>query len=395
HLHEEVVDLLKGSLFAKNYQVILRYFSSLILVDIDTFYNQFSRLPKEVKETFDFLKLEQHYCHKTGADFNNKQGYSKIPFYSSIVGLSLCKQGEVSRGIEMLIEQFYKGNYFYFNEAIFYCLASKLQSELSTILKLAAGIKGYSMPESITYEMGIINALNLGEKNFIDKINSINVSNKIVSKNLKLSADKLLRNDSCQFSAELNELFFVDAVRLTSSAVSNIKDFINILHNKEEFYSEDQTVRCGTQTEGSLFLYQDENIFELKRAIDQVVKNYLEKNIKSNFVKQFFTGGQFNYSSSFSIRLKENGHHVDHYHSNGVISGVLYLDIDEASLMEGSGWLRIGQLGLPFTDDAAEFYVKPKVGQVVLFPSYFWHGVNEFKSNKTRLAVVFDVVSLV
>ena len=41
---------------------------------------------------------------------------------------------------------------------------------------------------------------------------------------------------------------------------------------------------------------------------------------------------------------------------------------------------------------AAEFSVRPEVGQLVLFPSYFWHGTLPFHSAQPRLTVAFDVV---
>jgi hypothetical protein len=35
--------------------------------------------------------------------------------------------------------------------------------------------------------------------------------------------------------------------------------------------------------------------------------------------------------------------------------------------------------------------VKPAVGKLVLFPSYFWHGTVPFQSQNMRLTVAFDV----
>jgi hypothetical protein len=40
----------------------------------------------------------------------------------------------------------------------------------------------------------------------------------------------------------------------------------------------------------------------------------------------------------------------------------------------------------------AEHVVRPEVGMLVLFPSYFWHGTVPFSSKQTRLTVAFDVV---
>jgi hypothetical protein len=39
-----------------------------------------------------------------------------------------------------------------------------------------------------------------------------------------------------------------------------------------------------------------------------------------------------------------------------------------------------------------EYSVRPSVGLLVLFPSYFWHGTVPFFSNQPRLTVAFDAV---
>jgi hypothetical protein len=36
--------------------------------------------------------------------------------------------------------------------------------------------------------------------------------------------------------------------------------------------------------------------------------------------------------------------------------------------------------------------VRPEVGMLVLFPSYFWHGTVPISGNQTRLTVAFDAV---
>jgi hypothetical protein len=36
--------------------------------------------------------------------------------------------------------------------------------------------------------------------------------------------------------------------------------------------------------------------------------------------------------------------------------------------------------------------VRPELGLLVLFPSYFWHGTLPFHSEQPRLTVAFDVV---
>jgi hypothetical protein len=57
------------------------------------------------------------------------------------------------------------------------------------------------------------------------------------------------------------------------------------------------------------------------------------------------------------------------------------------------GILSFGAPGLVTTAALdAEWSVRPEVGLLVLFPSYFWHGTLPFHSEQPRLTVAFDVV---
>ena len=57
------------------------------------------------------------------------------------------------------------------------------------------------------------------------------------------------------------------------------------------------------------------------------------------------------------------------------------------------GVLTFGQPSLVTTPAlSAEYSVRPAVGMLVLFPSYFWHGTVPFHSDHARLTVAFDAV---
>jgi hypothetical protein len=62
-------------------------------------------------------------------------------------------------------------------------------------------------------------------------------------------------------------------------------------------------------------------------------------------------------------------------------------------LNDNHGWLKFGESNLGLGgDDRPERFVKPVVGQLVLFPSYMWHGTVPFQSAADRLTIAFDVV---
>ena len=161
----------------------------------------------------------------------------------------------------------------------------------------------------------------------------------------------------------------------------------------------DQSLRGGTQTEGSLFVRKDPVIQTVKRQIENAIGEYVRRlpddsshpllRRKSERVR--FTG-------SWSVRLRGGGgHHVNHLHSMGWISSAFYVQLPACMGTEASvsnaGWIQFGEppvelgLGLP-----PRRVVKPEVGRLVLFPSYTWHGTVPFEDDGTRTTIAFDAV---
>jgi uncharacterized protein (TIGR02466 family) len=99
------------------------------------------------------------------------------------------------------------------------------------------------------------------------------------------------------------------------------------------------------------------------------------------------------FSGSWSVRLRSGGRHSNHIHPQGWISSALYVSLPPTSEGEGqdTGWLTLGQ-----PDDKLELRldpfckIEPKPGQLVLFPSWMWHGTVPFAEGE-RLTVAFDV----
>ena len=75
------------------------------------------------------------------------------------------------------------------------------------------------------------------------------------------------------------------------------------------------------------------------------------------------------------------------------MSSALYLALPEPASSEraDSGWFKLGEpdekLGL---DVQPWRKIEPKVGRLVLFPSWMWHGTVPFEEGE-RLTIAFDV----
>lgn len=95
--------------------------------------------------------------------------------------------------------------------------------------------------------------------------------------------------------------------------------------------------------------------------------------------------------------LHEGGHQAPHIHPGGWMSGVFYLDDGGATEEEHGGAILFGkgpdelQLKVPFKENRHQ----PQTGDLLLFPSYFYHRTVPFKGPGTRISLAFDMVPAV
>jgi uncharacterized protein (TIGR02466 family) len=101
------------------------------------------------------------------------------------------------------------------------------------------------------------------------------------------------------------------------------------------------------------------------------------------------------------VRLSSGGYHADHVHPQGWLSSACYIATPECCARDAqhspdhAGWLRLGAPGIATLPPlAADAFVQPRPGVLVLFPAYVWHGVVPFESATPRLSVAFDAVPL-
>ena len=153
-----------------------------------------------------------------------------------------------------------------------------------------------------------------------------------------------------------------------------------------------QSLRGGSQTSASLAQNDDPAIRAFFQAIDKPIRDYMAALGRGDDPLRARNTGDYRIHGSWSVRLRPNGFHADHIHSNGWLSSACHIELPPAVQGEGrEGWLRFGAPpGLPSL--AAEHYVQPQSGTLVLFPSYMWHGTQPFGGEASRLTLAFDVV---
>ena len=154
-----------------------------------------------------------------------------------------------------------------------------------------------------------------------------------------------------------------------------------------------QTLRTGTQTELDLSLIDDPVLKAFFNALEAPIKDYMSKlgGDAAHPLKRRNTN-EYRISGAWSVRLRENGHHVNHVHPMGWLSSAYYVDVPPSvNDKSRDGWIKFGEPDLDLEQEA-EHFVQPVSGRLVLFPSYMWHGTIPFNGAETRLTLPFDVV---
>jgi len=165
------------------------------------------------------------------------------------------------------------------------------------------------------------------------------------------------------------------------------------LHDSEQHPLE-QTLRNGTQTNGDLLDRDEPEIVTVRAMIEAAIHAHLAAlpdDAEHPFLRRKTTG--FAFSGSWSVRLRRAGHHMNHIHPEGWISSVYYVGLPKAVGSGQQGWLKLGETALHLGPrEQIARLVKPEVGMLVLFPSYFYHGTIPFDEEAHRTTIAFDVV---
>ena len=170
---------------------------------------------------------------------------------------------------------------------------------------------------------------------------------------------------------------------------------LTALHNPHGHRLLYQSLRRGTETTQDLSRNQDPVIQALFRAFADPIARYRDHIGQGEDALRRRNRGPTRFNGAWSVRLHRDGFHTSHVHPKGWISSAFYVQLPD-SMRAGhtaEGVLSFGAPGMLTTPSLpAELSVRPEVGLLVLFPSYFWHGTLPFHSDQPRLTVAFDAV---
>ncbi|MFQ3665811.1 MAG: putative 2OG-Fe(II) oxygenase [Sphingomonadaceae bacterium] len=155
-----------------------------------------------------------------------------------------------------------------------------------------------------------------------------------------------------------------------------------------------QSVRSGTQTDGPLLARSDPEIRQLRSCLEAAIGRHVAA-LPADPTHPVLRHrpDTIRFAGSWSVRLAGAGHHSVHIHPQGWLSSAFYVCVPGTGEAgpPPSGWLALGapppELGLNLPP---LHKVEPVAGQLVLFPSIFWHGTMPFAGGE-RMTVAFDV----
>jgi len=157
----------------------------------------------------------------------------------------------------------------------------------------------------------------------------------------------------------------------------------------------DQSLRNGSQTARDLVADPDPAIQAVLRAFETRIEGYLAE-VGDDPAHPFTSRNtrRARFAGAWSVQLRREGFHVNHFHPQGWISSAYYVSVPDEVADENSrsGWLKFGEPRYPAPGALAERVVKPEAGLLVLFPSYMWHGTTPIHGPLPRTTIAFDAV---
>jgi tetratricopeptide (TPR) repeat protein len=156
-----------------------------------------------------------------------------------------------------------------------------------------------------------------------------------------------------------------------------------------------QSLKGGTQTPDHIFGAGHDLVDRLEQRIAEALRRYIAA-LREDDNHPFLSrrSRRFQYTGSWSSRLKDCGFHVNHIHPQGWISSCYYVGVPEAVQDERAreGWIKFGEPGFDLVlKSPVRRAVQPVQGRLVLFPSYMWHGTNPFHDAAARTTIAFDI----
>lgn len=163
----------------------------------------------------------------------------------------------------------------------------------------------------------------------------------------------------------------------------------SIRHQLKSASALDNPMPGGVQTTRDLRQVNEPNFREFFAAIDGQIRRYIST-LDANDPAGRRRGNGYRLRNTWATLLKPGGSAPNHVHDAGWITVLYFVETPKSA--GRAGWLKIGEPFWSLPGMGPERWVEPKPGWLVLFPSYFWHGVETLGGEGERLSIGLDVI---
>jgi len=152
-----------------------------------------------------------------------------------------------------------------------------------------------------------------------------------------------------------------------------------------------KTTKKGFQGMNNLFEISSKELGELLLIIKNELDSYYSKfkDETCSFIQKWPTKKNL---IAWHVILKKQGFQEPHIHASGWLSGVVYLKV-VPHLDKNEGAIELSLNNKMYFDvNSAKLIHKPKVGDIILFPSSLHHRTIPFTSDEDRISIAFDLM---
>jgi uncharacterized protein (TIGR02466 family) len=176
-------------------------------------------------------------------------------------------------------------------------------------------------------------------------------------------------------------LLFIDHLdNYFDNSLEYIEKIIHLLNQENWDLSEGVGV---DQTKNSLLHLQNE-YYGITNTINLILDS-----IKKDFN---FDTERFSINQMWANNSKLNRSHPMHYHPNSFFSGIVYLTSGSKTYFQDPVMFRLSsQIQVSSDLDNPMFEIEPNPGQIVIFPSWLYHGTQQNKI-ENRMTISFNSI---
>ncbi len=154
----------------------------------------------------------------------------------------------------------------------------------------------------------------------------------------------------------------------------------------------------GGQQSGELSIFDNPIVEVFVSTLHKFLQEYLVSLTPRQNHPHFRTKPNKFRLDCWSTLLNAEGYQLPHSHPSAWLSGVYYVQLPpeiKSADETHAGWIEFGASGYGLPEHSGPLrLITPKVGHMVLFPSYFLHRTVPFHSETQRISIAFDIVPI-